>query len=442
MAVLGLVILPLVVVAGWMKNYDIGDFSMGLGVIQNHDAEFIVTGMHTPIPDSRAFIFLLKTDAEGDTQWMRSYGLGFNSEGHCVQQTFDGGYIVMGFANGDSAASWPVSDIWLLKTDFKGDTEWTKLYRGNSYAWGCWVEQTPDSGYILTSNWNSTSLLLLKTDKNGNTLWSHNYNWNSQKAEAGYCVHQTKDGGYIVATNMGLFKTDSKGDSVWLKPWVCTSVEQTADNGYILNSGHNSNVWLIKTDDKGDTLWTKTYGGIAEDKSYEVYQTKDGGYAILAETRSFGAGNYDVWLLKTDSIGDTLWTRTYGGEYPDYCRSLQQTTDGGYIMTGIGGFYGGVLLIKTDSLGFVGISEPVPVTHPVTHLEIANPIGKGIVLRYWDCSQGFHAFIYDASGRKVDEIHAQGESGILTWGQGRSTGVYFIKTNSPNISATKVVLIK
>jgi len=92
--------------------------------------------------------------------------------------------------------------------------------------------------------------------------------------------------------------------------------------------------YLIKTDSNGDVLWTRTYGGSSEDYGYSVQQTTDGGYIVTGTTVSFGAGGWDFYLIKTDADGDTLWTRTYGCPESDYAHSVQQTTDGGYIMAG------------------------------------------------------------------------------------------------------------
>jgi hypothetical protein len=118
----------------------------------------------------------------------------------------------------------------------------------------------------------------------------------------------------------------------------------------------NYDVWLIKTDSSGDTMWTYVYGGSDDDKGESVHQTSDRGYIIAGSTASYGAGSYDIWLIKTDSLGDTLWTKTFGGGEPDYAKCVQQTTDGGYIIIGYTGDSGpsgnqDLLLIKTDSLG-------------------------------------------------------------------------------------------
>ncbi|MCK5640927.1 MAG: hypothetical protein KAJ19_09025, partial [Gammaproteobacteria bacterium] len=100
-----------------------------------------------------------------------------------------------------------------------------------------------------------------------------------------------------------------------------------------------------------DTLWTRAFGGSVHDWGWSVQQTTDGGYIIAGKTSSYGAGSSDVYLIKTDSLGDTLWTRTFGGSAQDRGWSVQQTTDGGYIITGEKAAFGDVYLIKTDSLG-------------------------------------------------------------------------------------------
>ena len=117
-------------------------------------------------------------------------------------------------------------------------------------------------------------------------------------------------------------------------------IQQTTDAGYIIVGCTESfgvgtaDIWLIKTNTSGDTLWTKTYGGNNAEVGYSVQQTTDGGYIIVGYTNSFGAGWSDIWLIKTNASGDTLWTRTYGGSEGDEGYSVQQTTDGGYILVG------------------------------------------------------------------------------------------------------------
>ncbi|MBI2967403.1 MAG: T9SS type A sorting domain-containing protein [Bacteroidetes bacterium] len=189
-------------------------------------------------------------------------------------------------------------------------------------------------------------------------------------------VKQTSDGGYIVAgysdgSGLGLddvylIRFNSNGDTVWTKVYGGTnkdygrSVVQTSDGGFAVCGETQSygvfknDVFLFKTDSNGTLLWAKTYGGSDEDYGYSMQQTSDGGFIITGETKSFGqAGGYsDVYVIKTDGSGNVTWTKTYGGSYDDIGYSVQQTTDGGYIIAGEeGSFQYGVLLLKLNSSG-------------------------------------------------------------------------------------------
>lgn len=208
-------------------------------------------------------------------------------------------------------------------------------------------------------------------------LWSKTYG--DSDGDVGNSVQQTLDGGFIIAGQIGavigaidsgdvwLLRTDADGDTLWTRRYggpgrdEGNSVLQTADNGYIVAGytaqigGFDIDVWLIRTDTNGDTLWTKTYGGTSSDEARFVQQTADDGFIVVGTTRSYGAGGTDVWLIRTDANGDTLWTRTFGGPAIDHGNAVQQTTDGGFIVAG-SLFFSAIgapdlWLIRTDANG-------------------------------------------------------------------------------------------
>jgi len=140
------------------------------------------------------------------------------------------------------------------------------------------------------------------------------------------------------------------------------SVRQTTDGGYIV-AGHTDfavggslgDIWILKLDSSGNILWQKKYGGSSKDRARSIQQTTDGGYILTGHTWSYGAGYKDTWVLKLDSGGAVQWQKTYGGSAKDTAQSIQQTTDGGYIVAGSTESFGAgledVWVLKLDSGG-------------------------------------------------------------------------------------------
>jgi hypothetical protein len=243
-----------------------------------------------------------------DTLWTRTFGSS-QDEGHSVQQTSDGGYIVTGWTASIGAGG---SDVWLIKTDASGDTIWTRTFGGSGMDKGRSVQQTTDGGYVVAGNTASFGaggfgFWLIKTDSSGDTIWTKTFGGRGSDSDYGHSVQQTSDGGYVVTGDNGfgvwLIKTDASGDTLWTRIFVGGgvgySVQQTSDGGYIVAGETGSSVWLIKTDAWGDTLWTRTFGGNDSDCGHSVQQTTDGGYIVAGVTSSVGAGFYNVWLIKT-----------------------------------------------------------------------------------------------------------------------------------------------
>jgi len=362
-------------------------------VQQTSDGGYIVAGYTTSFGAGSLDLFLIKTDANGNVIWAKTYGGTDYDIASSVQQTSDGGYIVAGYTTSFGAGN---SDVFLIKTDADGNIIWAKTYGGTSSDYAFSVQQTSDGGYIVAgTTWSfgagAEDLFLIKTDANGNVVWAKTYGgtlW-----DQAYSVQQTSDGGYIVAgytksfgagwSDIFLIKTDADGNIIWAKTYGGTgddwasSVQQTYDGGYIVAGttrsfgADSSNVFLIKTDANGNIIWAKTYGGTDYDKALSVQQTSDGGYIVAGWTTSFGAGYADLFLLKMDANGNIMWAKTYGGTSSDYALSVQQTSDGGYIVAGytysFGAGYWDIFLIKTDANGNIGSCSIVQNANPTVN---------------------------------------------------------------------------
>ena len=213
--------------------------------------------------------------------WDVTFGGIHSDSGKYVQQTNDGGYIILGntmsFGNGGN-------NIWLIKTDENGNKIWEKIFGGSDFDRCSMVKQTSDDGYIIAGYTNSFSvgsledIWLIKTDENGNKIWNKTYG--GIGGEGGFSGQQTHDNGFIFVGS-----TTSYG------------------NGYI-------DVWLVKTDNSGNELWNKTFSITENDVGWSVQQTNDNGFIITGFTGDSSAissialeGNSSLYNLFLEDSG-------------------------------------------------------------------------------------------------------------------------------------------
>jgi len=290
-------------------------------VKQTSDGGYIAVGStHSYEPDpGEEYFWVIKTDALGETEWSKVFGTGSGDEAESVAITADDNYIVVGdtysFAQNGK-------DAWILKLDGEGDTIWTRTFSGpgSDAAESVIVDNNGD--YLVTGySYNAAGdkdALLLKYDPDGNLLWQQTYGGLDEDWISGLC--QTEDGNYVLT-------------------------------GFTRSFGANArDSYLIKTDVNGDTLWTRTYGGPDDQWGRSISNLPDGGVVIAGWTGTFFSAS-DIWLLRMDSDGDTLWTKTYDYGGNDIANEVIPTYNGGFVICGIANW--NFMAMKTSGDGEV-----------------------------------------------------------------------------------------
>jgi predicted secreted protein len=238
------------------------------------------------------------------SEMWKTIGGEFDDKAAGIIVSSDGGYAIAGTTSSFGAGG---SDFWLIKVDENGNMEWNTTYGGTESDVAAALICTSDGGYALAGETSSygngeTDFWLIKVDSSGNVQWNRTFG--GQTDDVATCVIQTSDGGYAVA-------------------------------GYWLEDDSSEDALLVKTDSLGNVEWNRTYGGAGGESIYSVVQTSEGGYALAGVSTSYSdEGKPDFWLVKTDPNGIMEWNKTYTEQNTDCAKSLIQTSDGGYTMAG------------------------------------------------------------------------------------------------------------
>jgi hypothetical protein len=374
------------------------------------------------------------------TIFQNTYGSVNGNQANTVILTNDGGYAVAGWYDAEGLFS---AEFYLLVLDAAGDTLWTRTYgakvdtSANGFVLngsgneGYNLIQTSDNGFLFVGERHEISggtsdAYAVKIDEQGVLEWSRLYGGDDN--EYGYAAAQTAEdefviGGFIETSGAGLrdmllFKTNTFGDTLWTQIYGGPSIDAaqdmqaTSDGGFIL-AGYtfsygagDSDVYIVKTDEQGDILWQKTYGGTLNDLANSIALTSDGGYIICGESESFGAGASDLYLLKIDSGGNLEWSKTFGGDGFDSGKSVVQNSDGGYIMTGYTRSFGNggedFYLIRTDAQGDQLWAKTFGGNEDETAQSVKQTLDDGFIITGYTRSYGAGAL--DVLLIKTDEM--------------------------------------
>jgi hypothetical protein len=369
-----------------------------LSIAATSDGGYLVSGAAL-VPFSSGDVFVMKVSALGDIVWTKIFSGSNDGAAYDVIETMDHGVISTGyyFNNGSTSA-------FLFKLDSMGNFNWMHEYGGSSAETGYSVKQLSDSGFVLagyTFSQAATSedIYLIRTNSSGNIIWNKTFSGNAH--ERAYGLALTAEGGFIMTgytkgfTAIGddviLIKTDSSGSVVWSKKFggalddIGNSVQQTPDGGYVIAGSvgvsGGEDALLMRTDGSGNLLWSKKYHHLAHNNFSKVLILPGGEYVLAGSSTNTGSAGSDFLLVKTDTMGNVLWSNTYGGNMGDLAYGLLKTNDG-FIMTGTGSSFSSVLIVKTDSSGISGCNES-----PVTLLVDSSSI-TGVNISPFESSTG------------------------------------------------------
>lgn len=430
--------------------------------------------------------WLIKLDNDGGTVWQRLLGGTAHEFGYDVQHTSDGGFIMAGSTssnNGDVSGNHGGGDGWAVKLDDTGNIEWQRALGGSGYEEIYAVQQTTDGGYVVVGYTTSND-----GDVSGNhgdgDAWIAKLSvtgvidWQRTMGGSGFdeakSVGHTSDGGYIVAgtttSNNGdvsgnhgirdawVIKLTEAGNITWQKALGGSgydegySIQQTVDGGYIVAGTTGSNdgdisgnhgaldAWVVKLNNTGNIIWQNALGGTNNDVAVDAIQTIEGGYMLAGISGSNNGdvsgnqGGDDAWVVKVNDQGMIIWQKSFGGSGFDIARGVQQTTNGGFVLAGgsnsnSGDFTGNngatdawVVKLSPDE---VGVAE----NDRVGFMIYPNPSTGLIRIQSSAMLQGSRVTVLDIFGREIQRSILSATSHTLDI-SGNVPGLYMVTVYS------------
>ena len=438
------------------------------------DGNYIITG-EIETSQYNTDVYLLKVNSDGDTLWTASFGNTNTDEyGRSVKETSDGGFIIGGYGGVSNE-----NEVILIKTDSLGNYEWQSVFGPSPDNRGHAVCQTSDGGFIVAGQawiihgaFGSYDMYVIKTDSNGNLEWERFIGGGSGDYALGVCEAPNGD---IVATGRTqtfgwdafLVRLSPSGDSLWARGLGDGQQDDGSDvmaltdgSGFIFTGLHydpsngGSNVFLARADNDGNIVWWRNYGGEDEEFGESLAMTPDGGYVIGGMTARWETG-WNVYVVKTDSLGNQEWIQNFGGTGDDRGHGVTVGLDGSIVVTGWTSSYGGgwldVYLIKFEG-SLVGIEDDEQYSALPIEMRLdqnyPNPFNASTEITYGLPSDSHVTLeIFDLMGRKietlVDRYQQTGVHSAIWNADYDPSGVYFYKISAGNFNRTrKMVLLK
>jgi hypothetical protein len=473
------------------RTYGLADNDQGRHIMPTKDGGYHYLGVLTNDETNSEDMWFVKVDSKGDIIWQEIYGGTSSDRGSRIVPDSRGEYLLVGYTQSYGNGGF---DIWLIKIDASGHPLWQKTYGGSHDDFAFDVITSENNGYIIAGTKTSPingkyDLWVFQVDSLGNLEWQTIMgNVDHDQARS---IKRSNDGGLIITGytvtelerqyDLWLLKLDSNGDSLWSKTYggnykdAGISVQEMPDKNimvlgytesfYWYNGRNDRDIWILVTDIEGDPIWASTFGGASSEYGHTLNPTDDGNYIITGYTESIGAGGWDLLMLKVDSEGNEIWSKTYGGPLQDYGQYIYQDQNGNFICIGITESYGAggtdAWLIITDSKGNTNITthsekqfllngSNVPSKYYLFQ-NYPNPFNPATTIKYGLYKPGnIRVNIYDVLGNKVKELvnsyqlaghHQVVWNGTNLQNEPVSSGIYYYQIVTNAFQDTKKMML-
>lgn len=361
----------------WEKLFSNKSTDVFRSVIEVPSGGYAIAGYTSDSTVSDTDAYVVRINTMGDTLWTFRHNTGLSKKDlfYKIINTSDGGFVMCGYTNSVTGVS---DDVLFAKLNGSGQLVWSKTWGGSGKDRAQDIVQLADGtfgivGYTTSSPAQYYDAFFYHVDANGDSLWLKRY------GNAGYDDANTikilPNGGFLLGGQSSngangfdqfLIRTDDSGDILWTQKFGTIGTDNIEclaigpDGYYLVGSTNGAGVggddgYLVKTDTAGTIIFTKTYGGSAPDDFHRVELTSDGGLIMSGTTSSTGPLNPNMWIMRANANGDSLWSRTFGGNNHDHGYSGQETSDGGFILAGHTGSFGfngeEAFVVKTDANG-------------------------------------------------------------------------------------------
>jgi hypothetical protein len=464
----------------WTRTFGGASYEWPWYVEETSDHGYVIAGYTGSTPHGDRDMYIVKLNQDGSFAWDKTYGVeDCDDVAGSAKETKDGGLIVGGYGTGQFGVE--SANFYLMKLDASGNFAWDDDYDYDTTTdYGADVCQTLNGGYIMvgSSYYYSTSqgqydwgVNIVRTDSLG--AKQNHVLIDKPGIQHLNRVIATADSGAIAIGTAGaiyIVKIDKYGDTTWVKGYggvgAGWAIVQLADGGYMafgdrgFNPPEHEDFWLLRLDSAGDSLWTRRYRNAESDLGYGLDQTSDGGFIMTGEMfRNAGVDPTDFYVIRTNANGDTLWTKTIGGDQYERSYCVKQTSDGGYIIAGRTNSYGA----GDDDFYIVKLAPDNPVDVPdgpktmpssfTLSANFPNPFNPVTGINY---SVPYRAHVlvevFDLLGREVRTLVNETKSAgsyRIEWngcdndGQVVSTGVYLYRLKADDFVQTrKMMLLK